>query len=587
MQPGSRVALRAQLAQQGSAPSPQSSSRAHHQRLRWWFSRKDKKKRALAPKIAAALSLQEQRLEVLQHEANRSDDARHKQPFRVSVESDAEAFCGAMRRVEAITKELWRGELGSEKHVRFWRALQSVFSSLPPSTRAMSMVRNASANSQRPEAWSHMCHLLKRLVRLQDIVDAALNIRKAGTCHHARAGCCGEGHFLDIRPYGLDFADHYVRDAHECRALSESRLDEVRFKLDSYNARLSELDGAAFGSLEETLRGIKRAAEKFVAAEPAGKSEMSKVRSARSDQIGTNSEEDDEIQILVQRRRKNHPLLDSDDEGGSSDGELDKDMKEMKVRIQQSHEVMERELCKAEKLVKQDLLRQRRAYSSASTSLSLPSPKELRIDRAGQNGGRRNEAQEIEDDDSDAFWRRRHSSSFATARQYNQVSPVGDDERRPTSDQQPPKHQETLGKPDRFQVLGLPARDFLPPLAPKGFLWLDEDLSSRVWRKKTRKRKSSPTAKAGRLHKRSASSRQSSKDSPLVLGGAVGNDADAEVAAPSNAPKQIENGAIDDFGQQSLLESLLLQEETTHLAVENAWKTYEATLMKRLVSSKA
>ena len=241
-QPGSRVALRAQLAQQGSAPSPQSSSRAHHQRLRWWFSRKDKKKRALAPKIAAALSLQEQRLEVLQQEANKSDDTHRKGAFRASVESDAEAFCGAMRRVDAITKELWRGELGSEKHVRFWRTLQSVFSTLPPSTRAMSMVRNASANSQRPEAWSHVCRLLQRLVRLQDIVDAALNIRKAGTCHHARAGCCGEGHFLDIRPYGLDFADHYVRDAHECRALSESRLDEVRFKLDSYNARLSELD---------------------------------------------------------------------------------------------------------------------------------------------------------------------------------------------------------------------------------------------------------------------------------------------------------------------------------------------------------
>ena len=274
-------------------------------------------------------------------------------------------------------------------------------------------------------------------------------------------------------------------------------------------------------------------------------------------------------------------------EGGSSDGELDKDMKEMKARIQQSHEVMERELSKAEKLVKQDLLRQRRAYSSASTSVSLPSPKALRIDRMGQSGARGNKGQDVDDDEVDAFWRRRHSASFATARQYNQVSPVGDDELRPTSDQQPPKYQETLGAPERFQVLGLPARNLLPPLAPKGFLWLDEDLSSRVWRKKTRKRKSSPTATAGRLHKRVESSRHSSEDSPLVRGGAVPNDTDAEVAGPSSAAIQSENDAIDGNGQQSLLESLLLQEETTHLAVENAWKTYEATLMKRLVSSKA
>ena len=109
---GSRARF-GQLAQQG-ALSPQSSSRAHHQRLRW-FSRKEG---SASPKIAAALSSRSS-LKCCNRSVIKSDLHPPQRSLLRLGGKRREAFCGAMRRVDAITKELWRGELGSEKHVRF------------------------------------------------------------------------------------------------------------------------------------------------------------------------------------------------------------------------------------------------------------------------------------------------------------------------------------------------------------------------------------------------------------------------------------------------------------------------------------
>ena len=594
-QKGSRAALHAQLAQRNEAASPQKTSQVHHQRLRWWFSRKDKKGLALGPKIHSLISEQERQLEKVsrlkEEEEPLNDEcgsSYSRRTFLVSNNAHLRIFQRAHSNVIAIGKEEWRGELGSEKHVRFWHSLKEVLAKLPDCD---SLIKLASgSNSRLSGMWSDLCCLLRRLVMYQAIVDNALTIRKAGTCRHARPGCCRSGHFIDARPYGLDFADHYVNDAQECRALTEARLDQVRFKLDNYNHRLSELDGQAFNGIEVTLKCLKKTITCLLNANCSEVcTDKTRVISNSSHTTTVNSsavdleEEEDETDILIKHKRKVRRTLDSDDED-SSDGESDAEMQRLRKRLRQSHEDMDRELRKADKLVKED---QRRQQRSLANELRIPSPRALRIgsmddDAGGVERCAKNYGENFDDDDDDDFWKRRPSASFATRSSDRGLSYLGMSSNLVESE----NNLNALSSPVMAPVAGPDFRVLMPPLAPAGFLWLNGGLSGRIKRKRKKSVEKKLSMKPKNIPLNDGSNR-TSLETRLGSGSQVGKESgDARIDKSYDPKVSISNmgDLVSTHEAGMMFESLIKKEASTDFLHENVWFSYEKCLLDKMSS---